>query len=284
MAIVSIIVPCYNCGEYLSETLDSCLSQTFNDWECIIVNDGSTDETEMISYHYLSKDNRFKYIAQNNQGPSAARNNGIQVSTGNYILPLDGDDCLCPCCLQEAIAHFKSNPSAKIVCWDEELFGARSGIRKLPQYNWERFIWDNCIRSCSMFKRTDYDKTRGYDESMRTGLEDWDFWLSLLRKDDVIVHIDKALFRYRIRDVSMTSQVKRNALTIMRRIYLNHPEIYSQFSLDIISAKNESLMWQDAYFDCLNKLKAIQESKAYVLGQLFLKPFRWVKKFFKSKR
>ena len=92
MPKVSVIVPCYNQGEYLADALESVLYQTFTDWECIIVNDGSSDNTEEVANKFCELDKRFKYISQTNQGVSAARNNGIKASSGTYILPLDGDD------------------------------------------------------------------------------------------------------------------------------------------------------------------------------------------------
>ena len=78
--LVSIIIPCYNLSQYLPETLDSVLAQTYQSWECIIINDGSIDNTEKITKLYVDKDKRFKYIYQNNQGVSSARNNGIRNS------------------------------------------------------------------------------------------------------------------------------------------------------------------------------------------------------------
>lgn len=89
--IVSIIVPCYNQGHLLCDALDSVLMQTYIDWECIIVNDGSTDNTESVALAYCEKDARFMYFYQDNQGVIASRNNAIRKSNGRYILPLDGE-------------------------------------------------------------------------------------------------------------------------------------------------------------------------------------------------
>ena len=91
---ISVIVPCYQQGEYLSETLNSVLNQTYPYWECIIVNDGSTDNTKEVAALFCQKDNRFHYIEKENQGPSIARNTGINASQGEFILPLDADDII----------------------------------------------------------------------------------------------------------------------------------------------------------------------------------------------
>ena len=96
LAKVSVIVPVYNQGEFLSEALESVLQQTYPNWECIIVNDGSTDNSGEVAKGYVNKDDRFKYLYQDNSGVAAARNNGIRHSDGFYILPLDSDNVLCP--------------------------------------------------------------------------------------------------------------------------------------------------------------------------------------------
>ena len=89
---ISIIIPCYNQSLFLSESLESVISQTLSDWECIVVNDGSTDNSLSIANEYACRDQRIKVVSQENSGPSAARNHGVQESHGKFILFLDGDD------------------------------------------------------------------------------------------------------------------------------------------------------------------------------------------------
>lgn len=92
--LITIVVPCYNQAEFLSDALDSLLAQTYMNWECILVNDGSQDDTELIANHYCIKDARFQYIYQNNGGVSSARNVGISIGKGDYFQFLDCDDLL----------------------------------------------------------------------------------------------------------------------------------------------------------------------------------------------
>ena len=89
---ISIIVPCYNQVQYLDECLQSVLDQTYTNWECLIIDDGSPDNTEDLAKIWVEKDERFHYFKKENGGVSSARNFGIEKSTGIYILPLDGDD------------------------------------------------------------------------------------------------------------------------------------------------------------------------------------------------
>ena len=104
--LISIIVPCYNKAVYLTDALDSVLNQTYLNWECIIIDDGSPDATASIAKEYLNKDKRFKYYYQDNQGVSLARNNGIKRSSGKFILPLDADDIIEPTYIEKALKHF----------------------------------------------------------------------------------------------------------------------------------------------------------------------------------
>lgn len=90
--LVSVIIPCYKQAQYLDEALQSVFNQTYANWECIIVNDGSPDNTAEVANWWLEKDRRFRYLIQENAGLSSARNSGIDYATGEFILPLDADD------------------------------------------------------------------------------------------------------------------------------------------------------------------------------------------------
>ncbi len=94
--LVSIVVPCYNQAHFLDETLQSVLDQSYSNWECIIVNDGSPDNTEDIAKQWCNKDYRFTYLYKENGGLCSARNAGISISKGEFILPLDSDDIIAP--------------------------------------------------------------------------------------------------------------------------------------------------------------------------------------------
>ena len=113
--LVSVVIPCYNQAEYLPETLDSLIAQNYKNWEGIIVNDGSPDNTEEIALAYLEKDQRFKYFSKENGGLSSARNYGVKHASGEFILPLDSDDIIKPEYLEKAIEAFEKEPHLKLV-------------------------------------------------------------------------------------------------------------------------------------------------------------------------
>ena len=276
---VSIIVPCYNQACYLPEALDSVLAQTYTDWECIIVNDGSPDNTDEVVQSYLVQDNRFKYIKQPNKGPAAARNAGIENSCGGFILPLDADDLIAPTYLEKAVAVFSHEADTKLVYCKADLFGLENGPWILDDYNYDSFIWKNCIFCSAMYRRSDYLKAGGYNVNMIHGLEDWDFFLSLLEKDDVVHCIDETLFHYRVKETSRTTDYqKQHHEETFVQICKNHPEIYAPFKDRVIIYHNELLKKQKELQQMQHMKDSLQNSYSYRLGRFLLKPFFWFKR------
>ena len=114
MQKVSIIIPTFNSSKYLKATLKSVLSQTYANWECIIIDDGSTDDTILILKEYASKDSRFKWFfrpSSKPKGPSSARNYGLERVNGEFVVFFDSDDLLLETCLENRIAFAKENPN-----------------------------------------------------------------------------------------------------------------------------------------------------------------------------
>lgn len=123
--LVSIIIPTFNSSKYLKATLDSVLSQTYANWECILVDDGSIDLTETISVNYQEKDNRFQLYKRPvdlPKGPSSARNYGVSKAKGDYLIFLDADDLLATTCLENRVAQFQQNPECDFLVFQMERF------------------------------------------------------------------------------------------------------------------------------------------------------------------
>lgn len=271
---VSIIVPCFRQADYLPEALDSVLAQTYQNWECVIVNDGSPDNTEEVVKRYLLQDPRFKYIKQQNRGPAVARNVGIENSCGEFILPLDADDLIASSYLERAVKVFAQNANTKLVYCKAVKFGLINEPWVLDDFDYDRFIWDNCIFCTAMYKRIDYLKTGGYNVNMTHGLEDWDFYLSLLQKDDIVFCIDESLFHYRIKQLSRTTEMLRqNQKEMLVQICKNHADIYDPFKNRVIIYHRELQKLKQVN----SSLESIRSSRAYRLGKLLLKPFSWLR-------
>src|SRR5690606_13459543 len=113
-ALISVIIPCYNYGHFLAKTLGSLMSQTYPHWECIVVDDGSTDNTQQVTERFVINDPRFRYIFQENSGVSAAKNTGIRNSKGDYIQFLDSDDLIENKKFEHQIAFMKQHAEVDI--------------------------------------------------------------------------------------------------------------------------------------------------------------------------
>jgi glycosyltransferase involved in cell wall biosynthesis len=212
--LVSVIVPAWNAGKTIMETLDSVQAQTFTDYEVIVVNDGSTDETAGIVRQFCAADPRFTLIDQRNQGVSAARNLALVQARGEYIAFLDADDVWLPEKLAKQLELFRQKPQANLVFtnyfyWDGqkdlELFFQNH--RPLP---WgpadRRLILSNLyIPSIVMIRRALLSKGSHFTESI-SGCADWDLWLQLLENSLYATGTREPLVRYRIWAGNMSKQ------------------------------------------------------------------------------
>jgi glycosyltransferase involved in cell wall biosynthesis len=259
--LVSIIVPCYNLARYLPDCINSVIQQTYKYFECIIVNDGSTDNTIDVAMRYVQLDSRIKLINIKNGGLSNARNVGIRSSSGEYLLPLDADDIIDEKYLELAVNVLDNNPNTEIVYCKAKYFGKRHGEFKLHPYSLEYILGNNCIFCSAFYRRVTYDKTSGYNSSMKYGFEDWDFWLSILELGGEVYKIDEVLFFYRQRHLSMrTRNVEKDRLRYTRKlIYENHKDLYSKH-----------------FFNPEYSLEYIHyaQSPEYKLGKILLFPIR----------
>ena len=234
---ISVIVPAYNAEKYIADTLESVRNGNYGDWECIIVDDGSSDDTKKIAAMFCKIDKRFKLIVQENKGVSAARNRAIEAATGDFILPLDADDIIEPDYMRDALKVFKRKPGTKLVYCKARLFGEQDVSWALPEYDYKRFIATNCIFCSCIFRRSDAIKAGLYDESFRSGYEDWDFLLRLLKPKDKVVRINRELFRSRIHPdyvISNNSRALNCEESLLNKIAAKYPDIYGPYRENII--------------------------------------------------
>lgn len=226
MSKVSVIIPCFNLGKYLLEAVESVFSQTNQDFEIIIVNDGSTDKATIQIIDELTHP-KIKVTHTTNQGLSTARNIGIVQAKGDYILPLDPDDKIEPTYLEKAVKVLDQNKSVGIVYCEAMFFGDEQGKWNLPEYSLKEILLHNVIFSSAVFRKTDWNKVSGYKSNLIYGWEDYDFWLSLIELKREVYKINEVLFCYRRRANSMSSQMKVNHhLFSYKEIFKNHQQLY----------------------------------------------------------
>lgn len=141
--LISVVVPCYNASTYISASFASLSNQTYPHWECIAVNDGSTDNTEQKIQEWVQKDPRFKLINQENAGPPAARNTGLNHFTGDFLFFLDADDLLDPHCLETLLQLHQPSVDVVIGKSAEVLGQTTNGIKTVSHYDNGEKILDN---------------------------------------------------------------------------------------------------------------------------------------------
>ncbi len=225
--LISVIVPCYNQAQYLDECLQSVLDQTYQNWECIIVNDGSPDDTEQISKKWTEKDVRFKYFKKNNGGLSSARNFGIEHSQGEFILPLDSDDCISDNYLEDCIHEITQYNDIKVIYGKGQFFGEKNGEWILPKYSFDELKRINIIFCSAVFRKSDWLLNKGYDEKMKYGLEDWEFWLNLMKRGGEARQIHSCTFFYRIKGGSMLRSLNDTQIHYLyKHVFCKHKELY----------------------------------------------------------
>jgi len=196
---VSIVVPCYNQAQYLDEALQSLLDQTYSNWECIIVNDGSPDTTEEVAQKWEAKDIRFVYVYQENGGVSSARNLGIEQAKGEFILTLDADDKYETTFVEKALAVLVNNPESGIVsswgmCFtdDKQLHIFKSTATAVTDF----LFHNGANNGSSLFRKVCWEQVSGYDENQENGYEDWEFYLRVCNLGWKVHIIEEVLFYY----------------------------------------------------------------------------------------
>jgi GT2 family glycosyltransferase len=185
---VSIIIPCYDQGDYLGEAIESVLAQT-HPCSVIVVDDGSRDNSAKVASRYPAQ-----LIRQRNRGLSAARNAGISAACTRWVLPLDADDRLEPCAVASMIGL------DQIVSPSVQMFGAidSTWVPPLAHPTLRDFLKANHSIAAGLYLREVWETIGGYDEAMRSGAEDYDFWVRALHAGYSMTVVADKLLHYRI--------------------------------------------------------------------------------------
>jgi len=232
---VSVIIPCFNQGEFLSEAIASVLATKRDDLEIIVVDDGSTDErtrkeTDAVAAQGIT------VIRKQNGGPASARNAAMTVASGEYIFPLDADDHMRPDCLDREVPILDNNPQVGVVYSDGEFFGIRSGRWNIGSFDANRLLRWNYIPCCALFRRRIWEQIGGYDEAdVLRGLEDWDFWLGAMKHGLQFAYVPEVLYEYRVAKESMITRAQAYHDDTEKFIATKYGPLYRKEFMKILS-------------------------------------------------
>ena len=237
--LVSIITPTYNCGEFIARTLDSVRAQTYKNWEMIIVDDCSTDNTSEVVAEYIKNDNRIKYVVlEKNSGAAVARTRAMELAEGSYMAFLDSDDIWMPDKLERQIKWMEENGYA-FSCTaydqiDEEDKPLDRVIKTVKKTDYNRLLLDCPVGNSSVVYNVEkMGKFKVPDIRKRN---DDALWLQMLKKEKYIMGMPDVLMRYRIRSNSISS----NKLTLIKYHWILYREIEH---LNIIRSAFHIFLW-----------------------------------------
>lgn len=212
--VVTIVLPAYNASEYLRETINSVLCQTFQDFELLVIDDGSTDNTTDIVNDFCQRDSRIRLISQNNQGVSVARNTGINMAQGEFIAFIDSDDLWLPNKLAKHVQHLSANPNlglsfarVEFMSFDGKPTGKYSNPR-LVNIAAKNLYEENAAvtPSNAVIRRTAVEQVGGFDGEL-SGAADAELFLRLKCHGWQVEGIDEVLVLYRTSLGGMSSQL-----------------------------------------------------------------------------
>jgi len=260
--LVSVIIPCYNQGNFLLEAIDSVLNQSYKNIEIIIINDGS-DDRETLEIIGSFDNPQIKVLQQDNGGPGVARNNAVKIAKADYIVLLDSDDLICDGCIADAVKVLAENPSVGVVYGNCQYFGEKNYLLIRKHIDANVLLKGDTIAICSILRKNAFDDAGGFDEFLsKKGLEDWDFWLMLVEKGWKFFYLNKTTFEVRVLNSSRTFQVaNKNLEELKSYIYRKHSDLLSREFHTLYHAN-----------------KNLKNTIDYKLGRMMLKPFRWLKK------
>jgi glycosyltransferase involved in cell wall biosynthesis len=289
--LVSIIVPCYNQAQYLDATLQSVFLQTYTNWECIIVNDGSPDHTEEVAKQWVEKDSRFVYLNKENGGLSSARNAGLDLIKGDYIQFLDSDDILDNRKLELSIKELYLDVNVNVVISNFRMFTDTPNSLSRPFcklgiefFNFKSTLlkWESVFSipiHCGLFNTYLFKDFR-FPEELKAK-EDWIMWLCLFQKEIKVSFLDKPLAYYRIHQKSMTKDAKHmmenhmKAIVYIKNIISEKEYIHyiDYLNLELQQKYSETIKLRTTIYNYQNSVtyKMAEKIKATFLSKYFFK-------------
>jgi glycosyltransferase involved in cell wall biosynthesis len=237
LPLVSIVVPSFNHAQFIDDCLNSVIKQTYSNWQCIIVDDGSIDQTSIVINKWVERDSRFLYIKKLNGGSNSARNVGISAAKGEFILPLDADDYIDATFLEKTISVLLSNNALGAVSSFAQCFGSNNFLWKPKGGGLIDFLIENNTSVTALFRKKIWEDIGGFDEVMKSAMEDWDFWIRMTGQGWYIQIIEEPLFYYRKTPGSQLQRSLKNIDTAMAYMVEKNKKYYQENITTILTNK-----------------------------------------------
>ncbi len=225
---LSVVIPCLDHGEFLVEAVASAERSITEPYELIVIDDGSRQPRTLEVLGALETAGYF-VVHQENQGLAAARNRGIELATGRYVLPLDADNRLLPGFPESAMRILDEDPRVGVVYGDRRELGLRSGEVQVPEFDLDTLLTGNFIDACAVIRKCVWSECGGFDSAMpHQGWEDWDFWISVAGHGWRFHYLPRITFEYKVRPGSMISHCASPEVGRPLQAYIveRHRELY----------------------------------------------------------
>ncbi len=252
----SVIIPCYNLGNFLIKAINSVFLQTLKNVEIIVVDDNSSDEKTKEILNKIN--NKVNLIRLNkNSGVSVARNEGIKLAQSNHILCLDADDTIEPTYLEKAKNIFDADKEIGLVSCYTQFFGGSRFLWK-PKENLDikDFLINSSVPTATCFRKNFHEISGGYDSNLR-GYEDWDHWISIVKQGCKVKVIPEVLFNYYVRSNSKVATSNKNCKQLVFTIVNNHRELFEKNVDFVVAQKHYELMMCNRSFFSKAKSKVL---------------------------
>ena len=285
--LVSIIIPCHNQGEFLNDTLESIQQQEYQNFECLLINDGSIDNSEAIGLKWQNEDSRFKYFDQKNKGVSSARNLGLNQANGDFIQFLDADDIISKDKLSSSLSYFIVDESLDIVISNFSMF--TGGIKNITnpycdlsaiKFSLESILFQWQISfslpiHCPLM-RARIVKSSRFDEEL-SAQEDWLFWVSIFKTNPKTAFIDKTMAYYRNNPSGRTTRdYYDDQLLFVEKMksYVNQ-EVYENF------LKHRMFKYYEDVQKYKSKIRELENSRPFKLLKIYRRIMKKIRFKFK---
>lgn len=242
---VSVVIPCYNDGQFLQEAVDSVVTSSYRPIEIIIVNDGSTDSNTLLELDKLAAAGH-TVIHQVNMGQCNARNSGISRAAGSYILSLDADNKIRPRYIELAVGIMEADVSIGVVYGKYDRFGSKCERNIGRPFDPLLLLFRSYIDTLAVYRKSVWQSVGGYDTQLK-GNEDWDFWLTLHEHGTQFHFIDDVMFDYRVKETSVSTSIAQResyeefSAYFFRKHGSSYRQAYCEIYAELMFAKSSPM-------------------------------------------